>query len=326
MKLLGAYLARHGKLLLLLTGSMFICAWIFFLYGLPVESVGYAAVLCGALGLVLFAVDYVQFLHRHRELARLLAQVKETVLPLPPPRGLLEEDYQTLLQALASDRNALAMENRNRLQDMTDYYTLWAHQIKTPIAAMRLLLQEEPRPELEGELLKIEQYVEMVLGYLRLGSSSTDYVLRNCDLDKLLRQSIRKYARLFILKKIALDFQETGRQVLTDEKWLAFVFEQLLSNALKYTPSGGRIRVYGDGDTLVIADSGIGIQPEDLPRVFEKGFTGFNGREDKKSTGIGLCLCRQVMDRLNHDISIASRPGQGTLVRLDLSRDRKRVE
>ena len=326
MKLLGAYLARHGKLLLLLTGSMFICAWIFFLYGLPVESVGYAAVLCGALGLVLFAVDYVQFLHRHRELARLLAQVKETVLPLPPPRGLLEEDYQTLLQALASDRNALAMENRNRLQDMTDYYTLWAHQIKTPIAAMRLLLQEEPRPELEGELLKIEQYVEMVLGYLRLGSSSTDYVLRNCDLDKLLRQSIRKYARLFILKKIALDFQETGRQVLTDEKWLAFVFEQLLSNALKYTPSGGRIRVYGDGDTLVIADTGIGIQPEDLPRVFENGFTGFNGREDKKSTGIGLYLCRQVLDRLNHDISISSRPGQGTLVRLDLSRRKREVE
>ncbi len=326
MKLLGAYLARHGKLLLLLTGSMFICAWIFFLYGLPVESVGYAAVLCGALGLVLFAVDYVQFLHRHRELARLLAQVKETVLPLPPPRGLLEEDYQTLLQALASDRNALAMENRNRLQDMTDYYTLWAHQIKTPIAAMRLLLQEEPRPELEGELLKIEQYVEMVLGYLRLGSSSTDYVLRNCDLDKLLRQSIRKYARLFILKKIALDFQETGRQVLTDEKWLAFVFEQLLSNALKYTPSGGRIRVYGDGDTLVIADTGIGIQPEDLPRFFENGFTGFNGREDKKSTGIGLYLCRQVLDRLNHSISIASRPGEGTLVRLDLSRQRLKTE
>ncbi len=326
MKLLGAYLARHGKLLLLLTGSMFICAWIFFLYGLPVESVGYAAVLCGALGLVLFAVDYVQFLHRHRELARLLAQVKETVLPLPPPRGLLEEDYQTLLQALASDRNALAMENRNRLQDMTDYYTLWAHQIKTPIAAMRLLLQEEPRPELEGELLKIEQYVEMVLGYLRLGSSSTDYVLRRCDLDKLLRQSIRKYARLFILKKIALDFQETGRQVLTDEKWLAFVFEQLLSNALKYTPSGGRIRVYGDGDTLVIADTGIGIQPEDLPRVFENGFTGFNGREDKKSTGIGLYLCRQVLDRLNHSISIASRPGEGTLVRLDLSRQRLKTE
>ena len=326
MRILGAYFRRHWKLLFLLAGCLGICSAVFYLYGLPLESVGYAFVLCFSLGLALFAVGYVQFLRRHRELERLLVQVREKVLPLPPPRGLLEADYQALCQALASERAALALEDRNRLQDMTDYYTLWAHQIKTPIAAMGLLLQEEPRPELEGELLKIEQYVEMVLGYLRLGSSATDYVLRTCDLDALLRQSIRKYARLFILKKISLDFRETGRQVLTDEKWLAFVFEQLLSNALKYTPEGGRIRVYGDGETLVVADNGIGIQPEDLPRVFENGFTGFNGREDKKSTGIGLYLCRQVMERLNHGITIASRPGQGTLVRLDLSRKATGVE
>ena len=326
MMVLPAYLARQWKLLLLLAGCLGICSAIFYLYNLPLEAVGYAYVLCLALGLVLFALGYGRFLRRHRELERLLLQVREQVLPLPPPRGLLEEDYQTLLQALAKNRSALALENRNRLQDMTDYYTLWAHQIKTPIAAMHLLLQEESRPELEGELLKIEQYVEMVLGYLRLGSNSTDYVLQNCSLDALLRQSVRKYARLFILKKISLDFRETGKTVLTDEKWLAFVIEQLLSNALKYTPSGGRIRIYADGNTLVIADSGIGIQPEDLPRVFEKGFTGYNGREDKKSTGIGLYLCSQVMDRLNHGISISSRPGQGTLVRLDLSRQRPGVE
>ena len=326
MRILGAYFRRHWKLLFLLAGCLGICSAVFYLYGLPLESVGYAFVLCFSLGLALFAVGYVQFLRRHRELERLLVQVREKVLPLPPPGGLLEEDYQALCQALASERAALALEDRNRLQDMTDYYTLWAHQIKTPIAAMRLLLQEVPRPELEGELLKIEQYVEMVLGYLRLGGDSTDYVFRDCELDALLRQSLRKYARLFILKKISLDFQETGKTVLTDEKWLAFVIEQLLSNAVKYTPQGGRVRIYGDGETLVIADSGIGIRPEDLPRVFEKGFTGFNGREDKKSTGIGLYLCRQVLDRLNHGISIASRPGQGTLVRLDLSRARKKVE
>lgn len=326
MRVLGAYLSRHWKLLLLLGGSLGICSAVFELYGLPLESVGYAFVLCFALGLVLFAAGYVQFLRRHRELERLLVQVHERVLPLPPPKGLLEEDYQALCQALAAERAALALEDRNRLQDMTDYYTLWAHQIKTPIAAMRLLLQEEPRPELEGELLKIEQYVEMVLGYLRLGSDSTDYVFRNCELDALVRQSVRKYARLFILKKISLDFQETGKTVLTDEKWLSFVIEQLLSNAVKYTPEGGRVRIYGDGETLVIADSGIGIRPEDLPRVFEKGFTGFNGREDKKSTGIGLYLCRQVLDRLNHGVSITSRPGQGTLVRLDLSRQNRGVE
>lgn len=324
MRVLCAYFRRHWKLLLLLAGSLGICSTVFYLYGLPLESVAYAFLLCFALGLALFTLGYFQFLRWHRELKGLLVQIQEKALP--PPKGLLEADYQALLQALASERAALALEDRNRLQDMTDYYTLWAHQIKTPIAAMGLLLQEEPRPELEGELLKIEQYVEMVLGYLRLGSDSTDYVFRNCRLDDLLRQAVRKYARLFILKKISLDFQETGRTVLTDGKWLSFVLEQLLSNAVKYTPPGGLIRVYGDGDTLVIADNGIGIQPEDLPRVFEKGFTGFNGREDKKSTGIGLYLCRQVLDRLNHGISISSRPGQGTLVRLDLSRTPRLLE
>lgn len=326
MKTLRAYLFRHWKLLVLLAGCLAVCSAVFSLYGLPLESVGYAFVLCLALGIALFVPGYFQFLRRHRELRGLLAQIRDKSLPLPPPRGLLEEDYQALLRSLASERAALALETRNRVQDMTDYYTLWAHQIKTPIAAMGLLLQEEPRPELEGELLKIEQYVEMVLGYLRLGSDSTDYVFRECDLDALLRRSVRKYARLFILKKISLDFRETGKTVLSDGKWLSFVIEQLLSNAIKYTPEGGRVRIYGDGETLVVADSGIGIRPEDLPRVFEKGFTGFNGREDKKSTGIGLYLCRQVMERLNHDISVASRPGEGTLVRLDLSRRRREVE
>ena len=114
--------------------------------------------------------------------------------------------------------------------------------------------------------------------------------------------------------------------MLTDEKWLLFVVEQVLSNALKYTPAGGTIRIYGDGATVVIADSGIGIREEDQVRVFEKGFTGYNGRADKKSTGIGLYLCRQVMDRLNHDISLTSRPSQGTLVRLDLGRESRMVE
>ena len=237
------------------------------------------------------------------------------------------EDYQSLVQALCQNRARLAMENENRLRDMTDYYTFWAHQIKTPIAAMGLLLQERPdSAPLEVELLKIEQYVEMVLSYLRLDSASTDYVLHDCDLDEILRGTVRKLAKMFILKKITLDFRETGKTVLTDGKWLGFVVEQVLSNALKYTPEGGTIRVYGDGDTVVIADDGIGIRPEDLPRVFEKGFTGYNGRTERKSTGIGLYLCKTVMERLCHGITVTSRPGQGTLVRLDLSRGKRVVE
>lgn len=284
--MLLAYLKRQYKLLLLLAGAVCIFAAVFALYDLPLEAVLYAGALCLALGLVLFAVGYSRFLRRHRELQRLLRQAGEKALSLPPARGLLEEDYQTLLQEDDSPR----------------------------------------RGELEMELLKIGQYVEMVLSYLRLDSDSTDYVLREYPLDDILRQAVRKFAKMFILKKITLDFQETGKTVLTDEKWLLFVVEQVLSNALKYTPEGGTIRIYGDGATVVIADNGIGIREEDQARVFEKGYTGYNGRADKKSTGIGLYLCRQVMDRLNHGISLTSRPGQGTLVRLDLSREWRMVE
>ena len=327
--MLLAYLKRQYKLLLLLAGAVCVFAAVFAFYDLPLEAVVYAGVLCLVLGLVLFAVGYSRFLRRHRELQRLLRQTNEKALPLPSARGLLEEDYQALLRAVCKDRARLAAENENRLRELTDYYSLWAHQIKTPIAAMDLLLQEDSSPrrgELEMELLKIGQYVEMVLSYLRLDSDSTDYVLREYPLDDILRQAVRKFAKMFILKKITLDFQETGKTVLTDEKWLLFVVEQVLSNALKYTPAGGTIRIYGDGDTVVIADNGIGIREEDQARVFGKGFTGYNGRTDKKSTGIGLYLCRQVMDRLNHSISLTSRPGQGTLVRLDLSRERRIME
>lgn len=327
--MLWSYLKRRYQVPLLFCGTVGIFAAVFALYDLPVEAVTYAGALCLAFGLLLFAVDFGRFVKRHRELQRLLQRAGEKKLPLPPPGGTLEEDYQALLRAVCQDRARLSAENENRFRELTDYYSLWVHQIKTPIAAMDLLLQEDDSPhrgELEMELLKIGQYVEMVLSYLRLDSDSTDYVLREYPLDDILRQAVRKFAKMFILKKITLDFQETGKTVLTDEKWLLFVVEQVLSNALKYTPAGGTIRIYGDGATVVIADNGIGIREEDQARVFEKGFTGYNGRADKKSTGIGLYLCRQVMDRLNHGISLTSRPGQGTLVRLDLSREWRMVE
>ena len=323
-----AYLKRQWKLLLLLIGIAAVFAAVFSLYDLPVEAVGYGAALCLVLGAVLFALGYWRFRSRHRELQRLLDRAEEPVLPLPPAGDLLEADYQALLAAVAAHRTRLLARERDKLEDMTDYYTLWAHQIKTPMAAAGLLLQEDPPPRerLEAELIKIGQYVDMVLGYLRLDSDSTDHVFQDTDLDALLRQAVRKFARLFILKRITLDFQETGRTVLTDGKWLAFVVEQLLSNALKYTPAGGTVRIYGDGETLVIADTGIGIREEDLPRIFEKGFTGYNGRTGQKSTGIGLYLCRRVMEKLNHDLTIVSRPGHGTIARLDLSRKQRAME
>ena len=220
----------------------------------------------------------------------------------------------------------LAAENRDRLEDMTDYYTLWAHQIKTPIAAARLLLQEDPGAvgtEVEVELLKIEQYVDMVLGYLRLDSESTDYVLRDTDLDGLLRQAVRKFARMFILKKITLDFRETGRTVLTDGKWLSFVVEQVLSNALKYTPAGGRITVsvtlYELFCRIDVADTGRGIPEGEQGAIFQR-FYREAAVHDVEGVGLGLFLTREIVTRQGGYVKVSSAPGQGATFSLFLPR------
>ena len=191
---------------------------------------------------------------------------------------------------------------------------MWAHQIKTPIAAMRLLLQQGEAPDraaVSAELFRIEQYVEMVLSYQRLGSDTVDLVLRRVELDRVLRGCVRKFAGLFIMKKLPLELEETQLEVLTDEKWLAFVIEQLLSNALKYTREG-RIHIFAEGRSLIIEDTGTGIAPEDLPRLGERGFTGYNGRAEKGSTGLGLYLCRRICNKLGHSLRFESELGRGT--------------
>lgn len=247
----------------------------------------------------------------------MLRHISVSIDDLPRPNGAVEQDYQELIKALFKEKIRTESEADISRHDLIDYYTLWAHQIKTPIAAMRLILQSEKNSQnapLSIELFKIEQYVEMVLQYLRLDSSTTDFVIKTYNLDSIIRQAVRKYAKLFILKKIELDFKESGLSVLTDEKWLCFVIEQILSNALKYT-AAGKVSIYTEGMTLVIEDTGIGIKQEDLPRVFEKGFTGYNGREDKKSTGIGLYLCQRILSKLGHTIMIESAAGYGTRVK-----------
>ena len=242
---------------------------------------------------------------------------------LPDPRSDLEESYQELLTEILHRKMKGEARRDQKLSELIEYYTLWVHQIKTPIAAMHLLLQtEEHRQELDEELFQIERYVEMVLGYARAETMEHDLSLGQVSLDDLIRQAVKKYARLFIQKKVTLDFQPTGKRVLTDEKWLVFVLEQLLSNAVKYTPSGGRVtvRLLDPGsEVLLIEDTGIGIAPEDLPRIFEQGYTGYNGRQDKKSTGIGLYLCRKIAGQLSHRLSVSSVPGEGTRVSLDFS-------
>lgn len=323
-----SYLKRHYKIILLFLWFSLIFALIFSLYDLPMEAVLYSSVLCMVFGIVIFIISYIKYASRHKDLSELRRNITVSLDGLPEPRGLLEEDYQELIKILKDYSVRTGAKADVERQEILDYYTLWVHQIKTPISAMRLLLQSDEPPRgaaLEAELFQIERYVEMVLSYLRLDSTSSDYVLKEYELDSILRQCIRKYAKMFILKKLPLDFDETGLSVMTDEKWLSFVIEQLLSNALKYT-SSGKIHIYSEGYVLVISDTGIGIDQDDLPRVFEKGFTGFNGRADKKSTGLGLYLCRRVCDNLGHRLTISSAPGAGTQLYLDLTPGNKVIE
>lgn len=294
---------------------------IFFLYGLPAEAVLYASAVCGFVGLLLFLRNYLHFQQKYRQLSLLKEEVGISLEKLPDAEHGLEALYQELLGELYRQKQQCLYENANRYQELTEYYTIWAHQIKTPIAAMDLILQREDSGfsrEVRQELRRIEQYVEMVLAVLRLDSDSSDYVIREYDLDGMLRQALRKYASQFIYRKISLTYEPVGQRVVTDEKWLVFVIEQLLSNALKYTKNGSISIFLEAPKTLCIRDTGIGIAPEDLPRVFEKGYTGCNGRRDKKASGIGLYLCRRILEKLGHGISVESELGAGTVVRLDL--------
>lgn len=318
--MLLSYLRHHLKIIILLAVFASVFALISALYGLPAEAFFYAAALCLFFGAVLFFIGYYKDSARHRRLSEMAGRITISTDGLPSPHGLPEKDYQQLIRILFDEKSRISFDADSTRSELLDYFTLWVHQIKTPIAALRLMLQADsanPQASLSVELFQIEHYVEMVLQYLRLGGNTTDFVIKTIDLDDIVRQAVRKYARLFILKKIQLDFRPGGLKVLTDEKWLCFVIEQLLGNSIKYTASG-TVSIFTENASLIVEDTGIGIKPEDLPRVFDQGFTGYNGRKDKKSTGIGLYLCKRIIHMLGHTIAVSSREERGTRVTIGL--------
>lgn len=215
--------------------------------------------------------------------------------------------------------NKIDKQNTENLE----YYTLWIHQIKTPIAAIYLVLQNmediSQKAVLEQELFKIEQYVELALQFVKIENIESDLVINQYELEDIIKTSIRKYAVLFIHKGLGININSCNYKVVTDSKWFAFILEQIFSNAVKYTNKGS-IQLYARQDEtgicLTIEDSGIGIKKEDMKRIFEKGYTGFNGRLDKKASGIGLFLVKKVATALNHDIQIESEVSKGTKVHI----------
>lgn len=326
LKLFLRWLAERARLLAVFVLSWLLLLVVTLLYHYPTEALTYGLFLCAFIGLIIGIWDFAAFVKRYRMLYEAFINTANPMNSLPETHKLSEKQYEEIIAQLCAERAMLVSEARAAKDEMTDYYTLWAHQIKTPIAAMHLLLDSgdlnESRPEIYNELMRIEQYTEMALHYLRLESISSDMLLAEYELCGIVKQALKKYAGTFCLKQLTLDFWEFEMTVITDRKWLLFVVEQLLSNAVKYTKKGG-ISIYADGCTLVIADSGIGIAAEDLPRIFERGFTGYNGRMDRKSTGIGLYLCRQVTRQLGHTLTAASRIGVGTEIRISFEESGK---
>ena len=325
---MGKYLKQRRKWLLLLACCVLVFAVSFLLYHLPLAAVLYPSVLCAALVLGWFLADYRKQREKKKRLTHLAALPDDLTERLEEAPGSLEEAYETIIRNLSRREQDFRREQQRREADRADYYTTWVHQIKTPIASMYLSLENEDSPlsrSLGEELQRIEQYVQMVLTYQRLDSVDTDYVFRECPVDPLVKGALRKFAAQFIRKGIRLDYTPTQKSVVTDEKWLSFVVEQLLSNALKYTPQG-TVSIYLEDGSLCIRDTGIGIAPEDLPRIFERGYTGCNGRSDKKASGLGLYLCRRICNNLGHNLTAESTPGVGTLMKLDLNQTRGRFE
>ena len=328
MRIVWGYLKCRCWPLLLLGACTGVFAWVLTLYQLPAEAAGYGGLLCLIILLTAGLTDFFRWRRKVLFLESLRGQAALLMSLVPEPREPGEAAYRELLLELDEDRRTAVSALDARMRESVDYYTMWVHQIKTPISAMRLILQEDESERgraLSAELFRVERYVELVLSYLRLGGASTDYVIRQVDVDNVLRQAARKYAPLFIRGKVSLELNETGLRALSDEKWLQLVVEQVLSNAVKYAP-GGHVKVWSEGEQLFIQDDGVGIAAEDLPRIFERGFTGYNGRMDKRATGIGLYLSREICRKLGHTITVESELGKGTRVTVGLARPYLEVE
>ena len=334
------YIKSKKKSFLMVLVCSAIFAFTFWMYGITVAAVLYPALVCMVIMAAAFATmacsEYGKWKYMQEILQRAVGDDCEFVKILDTAEirkqvnttDEIENELLEIIECLKNGGMRLNDSMNMKYSDMVDYYTMWVHQIKTPIASMHLILQKEDSEDsrrLRAELFRVEQYVQMVLCFLRLDSDFTDYVIKEYRVDDIIRPAVRRLAPQFIMKKLALEYEQTDEVALTDEKWLSFVVEQILSNAVKYTSSGS-ISIKCDGDRLVISDTGIGIAAEDLPRIFDKGYTGFNGRADRKASGIGLYLCRRICDNLGHSIKVESAAGHGTTIIIGLERDKLEVE
>lgn len=322
MNFFKMYLKERMKYILLTVMLIGLFSFTLLLMNVPAKALLYPVLLCLFLGLLVLVTDYAIAKSRKNERANLDKITLSVIDSMPEAHSEEVRDYQNAIRQLGNEYRNYVSESERKYENMMDYYTVWAHQIKTPISSMKLAFQGEDSTlsrRLSVDLFRIEQYVDMVLVYLRLDSEYTDYVFKECNMDEVIKNSVKKFASEFIGRKLSLEYEPADVTVVSDSKWLGFVIGQLISNALKYTKEGGITIYFREPKVLVIEDTGIGIAAEDLPRIFEKGYTGYNGRTGGNASGIGLYLCKRICENLRIGIHAESEVGRGTKMVLDLN-------
>ncbi len=284
---------------------------IFYLYSLPYDALLYGYLLISICFICILLID---LYHYNKKLKQIEYLKREDKIEF---EGSLLE--MNLVQAFEQREKNLIGQNdslEEQIQNIEDYFSIWVHQMKLPIAAMKLLLESDTIDvkACKSQLFRMNQNTDMTLAYIRMNSKQTDYLFQFYDLDNMIRKSIHYFAYEFVSMNLSMNFEQTNKKILTDEKWFVFILQQILSNAIKYSKKGGNIHIYFKASSLVIEDHGCGIEQGDLHRIFEKGFTGYNGRMDHKASGLGLYLCKGICKSLNHEISIESKLNEGTKV------------
>ena len=379
MRLLFLYLKNKKSNIIQVVLAYVVLLLVIWLYNLPYyEALSFGIELYGALYIVYLIYDYSVFADKIRTLERNIKTDDIQNIALPDKKNDVEALYADIIIKLHEQKRKQYDAGVEASRNLKDYYACWAHQIKTPIAAAKLIIQslddvvrnlennslgnsynesydehyddfknnesneknddndleklDRKLNELSHEMFRIEFYTDAVMDYLRLEDISSDYEFKLCRLDVAVKKVVKKFAPQFIGRHISLHIEQIEDSVCTDSKWLGFIIEQLISNAVKYSKDGGSVRIYtlhGTGDIkknskddslqLVIEDTGIGINEEDIPRIMERGFTGYNGRLDRKSSGIGLYLCRKAADRLGFVITFDASYKNGTRVVIDMT-------
>lgn len=279
----------------------FLDGWLFTLFALVVYSL----------------IAFYRAFRRQKQLELLATKDLQlnSLIFLPKAETLSEQTYQEVLRLVLETKNDQQEELLQKQKNMLDDFGLWLHQIKTPVAALDLLIQSgqlEPRT-MKNELFKINEYLQMILNYMRQNLDQADLVFQQLSIEKILKSVVKKYATFFSQKNLSLQFGELEGVVYSDQKWLIFILEQIIFNAIKYTENG-TISISFLDNQLTIQDTGIGIRAEDLPRVFEKGYTGMNGREQQRASGLGLYLSQEAASKLGCQLYIESQIKQGTKV------------